>query len=237
MKKEFLNGIKDGMPICLGYFSVSVAFGMSVVLAGMPIWAAVLMSITNLTSAGQFAASNLLLAGGTFLEIALTTLIINSRYFLMSFSLSQKVEENMNIPKRMGISYGITDEIFAVAMGHEGPVRAIYMLGLIITPVLGWTFGTFAGGIATNFMPERLSTALGIAMYGMFIAIIIPESKKHLNVLATVIMAIALSILFTYAPVLKEISSGFSIIIITVAVSVISALLFPVKDDNGEESK
>lgn len=235
MKNEFLKGIKDGIPICLGYFSVSIAFGMTVAMAGMPIWAAVLMSFTNLTSAGQFAASNLLLAGGTLMEIALTTLIINLRYFLMSLSVSQKVEDGMSITKRMAVSYGITDEIFAMAMNHKGPLKAIYMAGLIITPVIGWTLGTFVGGVATSVMPESISTALGIALYGMFIAIIVPDSRDNKNVLVTVILAIIASVAFAYIPFLSNISSGFTIIIITVVISGIAAILFPIKENNSNK--
>lgn len=237
MKKEFLKGIKDGIPICLGYFSVSIAFGMTVAMAGMPIWAAVLMSFTNLTSAGQFAASNLLLAGGTLMEIALTTLVINLRYFLMSLSVSQKVEEGMSIPKRMTVSYGITDEIFAMAMNHKGSLKAIYMAGLIITPVLGWTLGTLVGGVATSVMPESISTALGIALYGMFIAIIVPDSRDNKNVLITVILAIIASVAFTYIPFLSNISSGFTIIIITVVISCIAAVLFPINEKNSNKEE
>ena len=176
-KREFIRGLRDGFPVCLGYFSVSVAFGMTAVLSGMPLWAAVLISLTNLTSAGQFAGTNLLIAGGTMAELAVTTLIINIRYFLMSLSVSQKVERQMSIPKRLAVSFGITDEIFAVSMQHPGALTGAYMAGLILTPVLGWTGGTLAGAAATSVMPEALSNALGIALYGMFIAIIIPPAR------------------------------------------------------------
>ena len=119
-KNEFTQGLKDGFPICLGYFSVSVAFGMTTVLAGMPLWAAVLISLTNLTSAGQFAGANLMIAGGNMIELGLTTLVINIRYFLMSLSVSQKVERKMSMKERLAVSFGITDEIFAVSMQHKG---------------------------------------------------------------------------------------------------------------------
>lgn len=233
-KQEFLRGIKDGIPICLGYFSVSMAFGISAVLAGIPAWATVLISLTNLTSAGQFAGMNLMVAGGTMVEMALTTLIINIRYFLMSLSVSQKVSQKMTVKQRLAVSFGITDEIFAVSMQHKGALSSSYMAGLIITPLIGWTGGTFVGAVATSFMPEILANAFGIALYGMFIAIIIPPAREHRNVLFTVIMAIVASIACRYIPVIKDLSSGWTIIIITVIVCIIAAWLFPVEESEEE---
>ena len=235
-KNEFTQGLKDGFPICLGYFSVSVAFGMTTVLAGMPLWAAVLISLTNLTSAGQFAGANLMIAGGNMIELGLTTLVINIRYFLMSLSVSQKVERKMSMKERLAVSFGITDEIFAVSMQHKGELTTPYMAGLIITPVLGWTGGTLAGGIATSFMPEALSSALGIALYGMFIAVIIPPAREERSVLFTVILAILASLAFTYLPGLKSLGGGWSIIIITILVSAVAAWLFP-REPEKEEAK
>ena len=236
-KNEFVQGLKDGLPICLGYFSVSVAFGMTTVLAGMPLWAAVLISLTNLTSAGQFAGANLMLAGGNMMELGLTTLVINIRYFLMSLSVSQKVERKMSMKERLAISFGITDEIFAVSMQHKGELSTPYMAGLIITPILGWTGGTLAGGAATSVMPEALSSALGIALYGMFIAVIVPPAREERSVLFTVILAILASLAFTYLPVLRNLGSGWSIIIITIAVSAVAAWLFPRKPEEVEETE
>ena len=235
-KNEFTQGLKDGFPICMGYFSVSVAFGMTTVLAGMPLWAAVLISLTNLTSAGQFAGANLMIAGGNMIELGLTTLVINIRYFLMSLSVSQKVERKMSMKERLAVSFGITDEIFAVSMQHKGELTTPYMAGLIITPVLGWTGGTLAGGIATSFMPEALSSALGIALYGMFIAVIIPPAREERSVLFTVILAILASLAFTYLPGLKSLGGGWSIIIITILVSAVAAWLFP-REPEKEEAK
>lgn len=235
-KNEFTQGLKDGLPICLGYFSVSVAFGMTTVLAGMPLWAAVLISLTNLTSAGQFAGVNLMIAGGNMIELGLTTLVINIRYFLMSLSVSQKVERKMSMKERLAVSFGITDEIFAVSMQHTGELSTPYMAGLIITPVLGWTGGTLAGGIATSIMPEALSSALGIALYGMFIAVIIPPAREERSVLFTVILAILASLAFTYLPGLKSLGGGWSIIIITILVSAVAAWVFP-RETEKEEAK
>lgn len=234
-KQEFLEGIRDGIPICLGYFSVSMAFGLTAVLSGVPVWAAVVISLTNLTSAGQFAGMNLLAAQGFLVEIGFTTLIINLRYFLMSISVSQKVEMGMTMKERLAVSFGITDEIFAVSMQRTKELTSAYLAGLIILPVVGWTGGTFVGAVATSFMPEALSNALGIALYGMFIAVIVPPAREHKNVLFTVVATIAASVACTYLPVIKNLSGGWRIILITIAVCLLAAWLFPVEEKEGEQ--
>ncbi len=233
-RQEFLEGIRDGIPICLGYFSVSMAFGLTAVLSGVPIWAAVVISLTNLTSAGQFAGMNLIAAQGALVEIGLTTLIINIRYFLMSISVSQKVEQKMTMKERMAVAFGITDEIFAVSMQRDHALTTAYMAGLIITPVLGWTGGTLVGAVATSLMPPVLSNAFGIALYGMFIAIIVPPAKEQKNVLFAVSLAIAASVACKYIPVIKNLSSGWTIILITLVVCVVAAFLFPVEEREEE---
>ncbi len=233
--KDFANGLKDGIPIALGYYSVSMAFGLTAAMLGFPVWSAVLVSLTNVTSAGQAAAIQIMAQCGKLLEIAITTLIINMRYFLMSLSVSQKADSSMSVLKRLAVSFGITDEIFAVSMQRKKPLTASYMAGLILLPVIGWTSGTFTGAVATNFLPDEVSAAMGIALYGMFIAIIVPPSRDSKNVMLTVIMAVAASVLFSYAPLLKSISSGWATIIITVIVSSLAATFMPVKE--GEDSE
>ena len=183
-KREFTNGLKDGIPIALGYFSVSMAFGLTAAMLGFPVWSAVLVSLTNVTSAGQAAAIQIMAHCGKLLEIAITTLIINMRYFLMSLSLSQKAG-SMSLVKRMAVAFGITDEVFAVSVRRQRPLTAAYIAGLILLPVVGWTAGTFTGAVATNVLPQEISAAMGIALYGMFIAIIIPPARDEKNVLIT----------------------------------------------------
>ncbi len=234
-KNEFINGIKDGFPICLGYLSVSMAFGLTATKNGIPIWAAILTSLSNLTSAGQFAGVNIMIAGGTLLEIALTTLIINMRYFLMSLSVSQKIDSSVSFSDRFFISFGITDEIFAVSMRHRKTLKTSYMAGLILTPVLGWTGGTAIGSFAAMLLPERVAAAMGIALYGMFIAIVVPPAAKNKNVLISAVLAICASVIFHFAPFLKVVSDGWVIIIVTVAVSAICATLFPIKESEESE--
>lgn len=235
-KNHFLSGIRDGIPICLGYFSVSMAFGIAALKAGLPVWAAILTSLTNVTSAGQFAGVNIMQELGGLVELAITTLIINMRYFLMSLSVSQKIDSSMTLWQRFLVSFGITDEVFAVSMRNESTLTASYMIGLIITPVIGWTSGTAVGALATSVMPQSLASAMGIALYGMFIAIVIPPARESKNVLASVIISIVASLVFYYAPILKNLSSGWTIIIITVLVSALCATLFPLRiEDGGDE--
>ena len=233
---NFLKGIKDGIPICLGYFSVSMAFGIAALKGGLPVWAAILTSVTNVTSAGQFAGINIIRELGGFIELAITTLIINMRYFLMSLSVSQKIDSSMTLWQRFLVSFGITDEVFAVSMRNESTLTASYMIGLIITPVIGWTSGTAVGALATSVMPQSLASAMGIALYGMFIAIVIPPARESKNVFYAVVIAIAASLIFYYAPILRDLSSGWTIIIITVLVSALCATLFPLRiEDGGDE--
>ena len=229
-KQEFKEGIRDGIPICLGYISVSMAFGLTAVKSGMPVWAAILISLTNLTSAGQFAGANLLLAQGTYIELAVTTFVINIRYFLMSLSVSQKVDKNFGLKERLIASFGVTDEVFAVSMQRKEELTFSYMLGLILTPILGWTGGTIIGAVATSLLPEMLTDAMGIALYGMFIAIIVPPAREEKNVLFAVVFAIAASYIFSYVPVFSVLSGGWSVILIAIVVSALAAWFFPVAE-------
>ena len=167
-------------------------------------------------------------------ELFMTTFIINIRYFLMSLSISQKVEERMTIKQRLAVSFGITDEIFAVAIQHPKAINAVYMAGLILTPILGWTLGTLCGGAATSLMPKSLTNALGIALYGMFIAIIVPPSRKSKAILFTVLLAVFMSCIFTYVPIFQFLTGGWGIIVITILVSAVAAWLFPIKEENTE---
>lgn len=230
-KQEFKEGIRDGLPICLGYISVSMAFGLTAVKSGMPVWSAILISLTNLTSAGQFAGTNLLLAQSSYIELMVTTFIINIRYFLMSLSVSQKVDKEFGLKERLIASFGVTDEVFAVSMQRRSELTFSYMLGLILTPILGWTGGTFIGAVATSVLPESLTDAMGIALYGMFIAIIVPPAREHKSVLIAVVLAIAASYAFAYMPVLSAVSGGWAVIIITVVVSALAAWMFPIPEE------
>lgn len=228
---DLKKGLKDGIPIGLGYLSVSFGFGIMAVNSGISVLAAVIISLTNLTSAGQVAGIGVIAAGGTYIEMALTQLIINLRYALMSLSLSQKLDKNFTWLSRLAISFGITDEIFAVASGKSGEVSKKYMAGLMILPIIGWSLGTFLGAAAGEILPERLNAALGIAIYGMFIAIFVPAAKKVKGVLWVVIIAVVMSCCLKYIPIFSGISQGFAIIICTITASLLGAVLFPVKQE------
>ena len=227
----YKQGFKKGIPIALGYLPVSFSFGFIAVNGGLPIWLVLLISMTNLTSSGQLAGTNLIIHGGTLLEITLNTFIINLRYFLMSLSLSQKVDKKTSLINRLCFSFGITDEIFAIAATKPGSITSSYMYGLITCPYLGWALGTFLGACASGVLPSSLKSALGIALYAMFIAIIIPPAKKSNSVPVVVFMAIAITCILRYIPAFSFISYGFSIIIATVAAAIIGAVLFPVKEN------
>ena len=230
----FSDGLKDGIPIGLGYLSVSFSFGIMAVSEGLSVFSALMISMTNLTSAGQVAGLGIIAAGGTLVEMILAQLIINMRYALMSISLSQKLDSGFTTPHRLAASFGITDEIFAVASGRTGEISRRYMYGLILIPFICWSAGTLLGGVAGEVLPERIKAALGIAIYGMFIAIFIPPARKSVGVLTVVAAAAGLSCCFKYIPALSGVSSGFVIIICALAASVLGAALFPVKSENEE---
>lgn len=227
---SYKEGFKDGIPIGLGYLSVSFTFGMMAVNTGLPVWLAVLISMTNLTSAGQFAGISLIAAGAPYIEMALTQMVINMRYALMSISLSQKTDGTFTLFHRLLISFGITDEVFAVVSGKSSDIGTKYMYGLITAPYLGWASGTLIGAVASTILSESLGSALNIAIYGMFIAIIIPPAKRSKPVLKVVLLAVATSCILRYTPILNIISDGFVIIICAVTASAAGALLFPVKE-------
>ncbi len=226
----FIDGVKDGVPIALGYLSVSFTFGITAVNMGIPPITAILISLTNVTSAGQVAGIGIIATHGGFAEMALAQLIINMRYALMSLSLSQKLDEKYTLFHRIVTSFCVTDEVFAVASGKSGDIPARYMYGLITLPYLFWSGGTAVGAFLGSILPDMIKSALGIAIYGMFIAIFLPPSKKSQGVMCVVIMAAALSWFIYYLPALDFISSGISIIICTVIAAALGALIFPRKE-------
>lgn len=232
---SFKTGIKDGLPICFGYLAVSFSFGIFAIQSGLSILEATLMSLTNLTSAGQFAAVPIIAGGGLLMELALAQLVINLRYALMSLTLSQKLDRQVKLRDRFLIAFGNTDEIFAVSVSKSHPVSKWYMFGLILTPLLGWTSGTLIGALIGNVLPVEIVLSLQVAIYGMFIAIVVPPAKEDSAILLCVIIALVLSCGFYYIPFLSTISSGFKIIICAVVASVIMAIVKPLKTDNKED--
>ena len=233
MNRHFVQGVRHGIPIALGYLSVSFAFGMQAVGAGLSWLQAVLISATNLTSAGQLAALPLITGGASLGEMALTQLTINLRYALMSLSLGRKLDESMGTVQRLIFSFANTDEIFAVSSSQPGKVGKHYLYGLMWTPILGWTLGTLLGAVAGTVLPAFVRSALGIAIYGMFLAIILPPARKEKPVRTVTLTAVGLSLCFRYLPGLNRISSGFAIILCAVLAAGLGAALFPTAE-SGE---
>ena len=230
----YCTGVRRGLPVGVGYFSVSFGFGAMAVANGINAFDATLISLTNLTSAGQFAGLTLILAVAGLWEMVLTQLVINSRYALMSLALSQKMQ-GIGILPRLAIAFFNTDEIFALAMAEKQPLTVPFLLGLGLTPIIGWTTGTLCGALAGSVLPLAVRTALGVMLYGMFIAIVVPPARQEKPVLITVILALILSCLFTWAPMLKEVSAGISIVICTVAAAAVVAWLHPIEEEEGSE--
>lgn len=231
----FREGVRAGIPIALGYFAVSFTFGIQCVFYGLSIPEAVLFSLSNVTSAGQFAGLGIIAQDSGYLSMALSQFIINLRYLLMSTALSQKFSPETGNGKRLVAAYGVTDEIFGVAATADGLIEPSYMYGMMAVAIPGWTLGTFFGAFLGNILPTMVLSALGIAIYGMFIAIFVPPCKESRAVLAVVLSAMGLSALLYYAPYLNKIPSGFRVIIVTLLVATIAAVAAPVKDEEGVE--
>ena len=232
--KAFKKGLKNGIPIFLGYLAVSFTFGIQARSMGIASWQAVLISATNLTSAGQFAAIGVIASGAGYIEMALTQLIINLRYCLMSSSLSQRFDIGMKPYHRFLIAYGVTDEIFGVSSAYEKEnVPPAYCYGLIAAAWPGWVLGTALGVVSGDILPASVLSALGVALYGMFIAIIVPPTKNNKVLLGIVFVSMLLSLMFAITPILKEISSGFRVIILTLVIAGAAAYFFPIKDEEA----
>ena len=228
------QGLQDGIPIALGYVSVSFAFGMMASNQGIPVWASVLISFSNLTSAGQFAGLGIIAANGSMMEMALSQFVINLRYLLMSLSLTQKLDEKNTTLQRAVIAHGITDEIFALSSSKPKKVGFLYMISLMFLPILGWTGGTFLGAAASTLLPVILRDSLGIMIYGMFLAIIIPPCRTSKNIGIVVLIAAVTSCLFQVLSAYISIGSGFVIILCTLFAAGVGAFLFPI---DGEEQR
>lgn len=233
MGSQFVKGMRHGIPILLGYLSVSFGFGILAVDKGLSVLTATLISATNLTSAGQTAGVLAITAGGRMLEVVLqlvlTQLIINLRYSLMAISLSQKLDGSFTTPHRLAASFGITDEIFAVAHSQPVPITPAYMYGLIAVSWLGWTVGTLSGAVAGELLPETVTSAMGILLYGMFVAIVVPPARKNYRVLLVVLVAAGISLCLYY--LLPMIPAGLAVIISAVLASALGAALFPVREE------
>lgn len=234
-RKEYALGVRDSLPVGVGYFAVSFGFGVAAVQTVSVVQATV-MSLSNLTSAGQFAAIGVIAAASSLWIMLLTQLVINSRYALMSLALSQKLGKKFGLLQRLIIAFYNTDEIFALAMQRPVPLTISYMYGLGLTPILGWTSGTLLGALAGDVLPASVSTALGVALYGMFVAIVVPQAAKSKPKRIAALLAASLSCLFTWVPWLKDVDSGLAIVLCTCIAAAVCAVLFPI-DDREEASE
>ena len=229
--KEFTAGMKAGMPVCVGYFSVSFGFGAMAIAQGLSIWQAVLISASNLTSAGQFAGLTVIAAGSAMIEMILTQLVINSRYALMSLALGQRLGPKVGTGKRLVAAFFNTDEIFALGMAQGKQLTTAFFVGAGVVATIGWTSGTALGAIAGSLLPESIRMALGVMLYGMFIAVVVPQAQEEKTILVSVILALIVSSLFAWVPWLARISDGLAIVICTVVTAAVCAVLFPVNEE------
>ena len=233
-RSEWLDGVKQGIPIACGYFFVSFTFGILGASLGFRWWETVLISMTNLTSAGQVAGVWTIAAGGSAGGLALSQLLINLRYSLMGISLSQNTDDDFTGVKRATLGFGITDEIYAVAVNRPKPVSSWFFFGLIFLPYFGWSLGTLAGALFGGVIPESVTNVMTLAIYGMFIAIVFPHMRKERGVLVVALLAAAVSCVMYVVPLLSRIPVGFRIIVCAVLAAVAGAILFPIPEIGGD---
>ncbi len=234
-KKALKEGVRDGIPIGLGYLAVSFSLGIAVKKAGMtPIQGFIASMLCN-ASAGEYAGFTLIAAGATFLEMAVITLITNARYMLMSCAMSQRLDPKIPLRHRLLMGFYITDELFGIAIARSGYLNPFYTYGAVIVAAPCWAMGTALGTIAGNLLPLRVVSALSVALFGMFLAVIIPPARKSKIVAGIIAVCFGISFVSTYVPVLSELSEGTRTIILTVVISVAAAALFPRKADEENE--
>lgn len=230
--KWFKKGIKNGIPIALGYLAVAFTLGIAAKNAGLNGFSATLASLTTNASAGEFAAFTIIAAGGTYLELVIMEIVANIRYVLMSCALSQKLSDEVSLKHRLLIGFGVTDEIFGVSISTPQKLNPFYSYGLIAIAVPGWAIGTYFGVLFGNVLPADIVSALSVGLYGMFIAIIVPPARKNKIIAGLVIISMVLSYVMSELQIFSTISSGMRIIILTVLLSGAAAILFPIKENN-----
>ena len=233
-KRDFWDGMKAGLPVCIGYFSVSFGFGAMAIAQGLTVWYAILISATNLTSAGQFAGLTVIAAGASLMEMVLTQLVINSRYALMSLALGPRLGPSVGTGKRLLAAFFNTDEVFALGMAREGKLTVSYFVGAGTISAVGWIAGTAAGSVVGSLLPTMVQAALGVMLYGMFIAIVVPQGRSEKPILLNILLALVFSCMFTWVPGLNRISAGLAIVFSTVAAAAISALVAPVEEEAAQ---
>ncbi len=233
-RKWFLRGMRAGIPISLGYFAVSIALGITAKKAGITSLQAALTSLLINASAGEYAGFALIAAGASYVEVLLMEAVANARYLLMSASLSQKLKKGVPTWQRLLLGFTVTDEIFGVSIIQPEPLDPFFTYGTFCVATVGWTSGTFVGAVLGDILPLRLLSALSVGLYGMFISVFIPEAKKNRTVAILVAISFCASLAFSYLPVIRQISEGIRIIVLTVVISLAAAVFFPIKDDGKE---
>ena len=232
----FKNGARDGIPIALGYFAVSFTLGIAARNAGFSALQAMVASLLNNASAGEYALFSIVAAGGTYLEVAIMTLVANARYLLMSCALSQKMAPGTSTLHRMLVAFDVTDEIFGISVAVPGHLNPWYNYGAMALAIPGWSIGTLFGVVVGNILPLRLVSALSVGLYGMFIAIIVPPARTNKVIFALVLISFAASFGASALPMLAGISSGMKTILLTVIIALGAAVLFPVEEEVKEET-
>lgn len=233
--KWYKNGIRDGIPIALGYFAVAFTLGIVAKNAGLTAFQALIAAGLTNASAGGYAGFTLIADKASYLEVAITELIVNARYLLMSFAISQKLASSTPTLHRALIAFDVTDEVFGISVSVKGTLNPWYNYGAMTVAIPGWALGAFFGVVMGNVLPASIVSALSVGLYGMFLAIIIPPARKNKIVAALVVVSMALSFAFSKIPVISGISSGMRVIILTVVISLAAAILFPIDDVKGEE--
>ena len=232
-RTNLVRGLRDGVPISLGYFAVAFTLGIAAKRAGLTALQAALASCLTMASAGQYAGFTVMAEMGTYLTMAIMILVANARYLLMSCALTQKLSPKTGLVHRLLMGLGVTDEIFGVSIAQPGTLSPYYFYGVYLIATPGWTLGTYLGVLIGNLLPGNLVSALSVGLYGMFLAVIIPPARKDKLIGCLVAISMALSLLADKLPLLDGISSGTKIIVLTVVISVAAALLFPRKEDAG----
>lgn len=235
--KVYRHGMRDGIPIALGYFAVAFTLGIAARNAGMNAWQGFLASALCTASAGEYAGFVVIAAGAPYLEMAIVTLVTNARYLLMSCALGQRFAPDMPMQHRLLMGFTITDELFGIAIAQPGAVNPWYSYGAVSLTLPAWAIGTACGVLAGNALPARVVSALSVALYGMFIAIIIPPAKQNRVVAVLVAASFAASFLFRKLPVFSGLTDGSITILLTVVIAAVAAMVFPVADEQEYERK
>lgn len=230
-KQWFFKGMRDGVPIGLGYFAVAFTLGIAAKKAGMTAIQAAVMSAAMHASAGEFAAISMIASGAGYLEMAVTELVVNLRYLLMSGALSQKIMRDKPFFHRFLVAYDVTDEIFGISAAVEGKLHPFYTYGAMAAASPGWVGGTFFGAVFGMILPARALSAMNVALYGMFLAVVIPPARKSRVIAGVVAVSMAASALLSWIPLFSGISSGFQIIILTILIAGGAAVLFPAEEE------